>query len=110
MRESIDCSAELGRILVLLNRFNTYRLPYARQLEAKVNRGELLSEYDIRFLKKVFEECAHARRLCEKHPGYGSLVCRATSMYGDIMRKGLDNEHAATQRKATSGKATPAPQ
>ena len=67
MRQTMD-SAELGHILVLLNRFNTYRLPYARQLEIKVDRGELLSDYDMRFLKKVFEECAHARRLAEKHP------------------------------------------
>ena len=101
MRTFMDSSAELGHILVLLNRFNTYRLPYARRLDAKVNRGELLSQYDLRFLKKVFEECAHARRLAEKHPGYESLVSRATSLYADIIRKGLDNEHAATQRKAT---------
>jgi hypothetical protein len=101
MRQSMDSSAERGHILVLLNRFNTYRLPYARALDAKVDRGELLSDYDIRFLKKVFEECAHARRLAEKHPAYESLVSQATRLYGDIMRKGLDNEHAATQRKAT---------
>ena len=101
MRQPMDASAELGHILVLLNRFNTYRLPYARQLEAKVNRGELLSQYDLRFLQKVFEECAHARRLAEKHPRYENLVSQATSVYGDIMRKGLNNEHAATQHKAT---------
>lgn len=101
MRQSMDSSAELGLILALLNRFNTWRLPYARQLEAKVDRGELLSEHDIRFLKKVFEECARVRRLAEKHPRYECLISQATSMYGDIMRKGLDNEHAATQRKAT---------
>jgi hypothetical protein len=101
MRQTRDSSAELGHILVLLNRFNTHRLPYARQLQAKVDRGELLSDYDMRFLKKVFEECAHARRLAEKHPRYQSVVSRATSMYGDIMRKALDNEHAATQRKPT---------
>ena len=47
------------------------------------------------------EECAHARRLAEKHPRYESLVSQATSVYGDIMRKGLNNEHSATVRKAT---------
>lgn len=103
MRQTMDSSAELGHILVLLNRFNTYRLPYARQLQVKVERGELLSEYDMRFLKKVFEECAHARRLAEKHPRYASLVSQATRMYGDIMHKALDNEHAATRRNAGPG-------
>ena len=100
MRQPMDASAELGHILVLLNRFNTYRLPYARQLEAKVNRGELLSAYDLHFLKKVFQECADARRLVEKHPRYESLVSQATSVYSEIMRKGLHNEHA-TGRKDT---------
>jgi hypothetical protein len=101
MRHTMDNSAELGKILVLLNRFNTYRLPYARQLELKVDRGELLSEHDMRFLKKVFEECVHARRLAEKHPRYESLVSQATRLYGDIVRKGLENEQAAMLRKAT---------
>jgi hypothetical protein len=100
MRQPPDASAELGHILVLLNRFHQYRLPYARQLEAKVDRGELLSQYDLRFLQKVFEEGAHARRLAEKHSRYESLVSQATSVYGEIMRKGLNNEHAATQHKA----------
>jgi len=99
MRQTMDSSAELGTILVLLNRFNTYRLPYARQLQTKVDRGELLSEYDMRFLKKVFEECAHARRLAEKHPRYECLVSQATRLYPEIMRKGLNNECVATQRK-----------
>ena len=99
MRQTMDSSAELGHILVLLNRFNTYRLPYARQLDIKVDRGELLSDYDMRFLKKVFEECAHARRLAEKHPRYECLISQATSLYAEIMRKGLNNECVASQRK-----------
>ena len=95
---SRERDSELGVVLALLNRFNTYRLPYARQLKAKVDRGELLSEYDIRFLKAVFDESAQARRLAAKHAKYESLVSRATSLYGDIMRKGLENEETAAKR------------
>jgi hypothetical protein len=95
MRDSSrERNAELGVILVLLNRFNTHRLPYARQLMAKVDRGELLSDYDIRFLKTVFEESAQARRLAAKHAKYERLVSQATSLYGEIMRKSLENEVA----------------
>ena len=86
--------ADLGVILVLLNRFNTSRLPDARQLMAKVDRGEVLSDYDMRFLKTVFEESAQARRLAAKHAKYERLVSQTTSLYGEIMRKALANEAA----------------
>jgi hypothetical protein len=57
----------------------------------------LLSEYDIRFLQKVFEEGAQARRLAAKHAKYETLVSQATSLYGEIMRKGLENESNASK-------------
>ena len=83
---------ELGVIQVLLHRLNTYRMPYALELEAKVDRGERLSEFDTSFLKKVLEESKEARRLAAKHPEYEELVSKMTSLYSEIMRKGLENE------------------
>jgi hypothetical protein len=92
MRDSTRArTKELGVIQALLLRLNTYRLPYARQLEAKVNRGETLSDYDMRFLKKVIEEGAEARRLTAKHPSYGEIVSRMMDLYSEIMRKGAEN-------------------
>ena len=91
---------ELGVIQVLLHRLNTYRLPYARQLEAKVDRGECLSEYDTRFLKKVLEESAEARRLAAKHTKYEDLISKMTGLYAEIMRKGLENETKAKSERA----------
>jgi hypothetical protein len=46
-------------------------------------------------LKKVFEESAHARRLAERHAKYESQVSQATSLFSEIIRKGLENEQAA---------------
>lgn len=94
--------AELGAIQVLLHRFNTYRLPYALQLEAQVDRGERLSEYEIRFLKKVVEEGAHACRLAAKHAKYEAMVSQATSLFSEILRKALENERAASRRPSAS--------
>jgi hypothetical protein len=89
---------DLGVIVALLNRFSNDRLPYARQLKVKVDRGALLSPYDLRFLQRVFEESAHARRLAARHGKYESLVSQATSLYGEIVRKCLENEQAASKR------------
>jgi hypothetical protein len=96
---SKEREADLGVVLALVNRFNTYRLTYARQLRIKVDRGELLSAYDMRFLQRVFEESAQARRLAAKHAKYESLVSQATSLYSQIIRKGLEN--AAAKRQPT---------
>ena len=93
-----DRNAELGVIQVLLNRFSTYRLPYALQLKAHVDRGERLSEYEMRFLKKVVAEGAHACRLAAKHAKYEALVSQATSLFSEIMSKALENERAASQQ------------
>jgi hypothetical protein len=94
---SQERETDLGVILALVNRFYTYRVTYARQLGAKVDRGELLSPYDMRFLQRVFEESAHARRLAAKHAKYESLVSQATSVYSEITRKGLENAAAKRQ-------------
>ena len=90
-----DRNAELGVIQVLLSRFSSYRLPYALQLKAQVDRGERLSDYEMRFLKKVVEEGAHACRLAAKHEKYEDLVSQATTLFSEIMSKALDNEKRA---------------
>ena len=95
-------NAELGVIQVLLNRFSTYRMPYALQLKAQVDRGERLSEYEMRFLKKVVSEGAHACRLAAKHEKYEALVSQATSLFAEIMSKALENERAASKQPSAS--------
>jgi hypothetical protein len=90
-----DRRAELGVIQVLLHRFNSHRLPYALQLKAQVDRGERLSEYELRFVKKVIDESVHARRLAAKHSKYEDLVGQATSLFSEIMSKALENEKNA---------------
>ena|SRR5688572_18509334 len=90
---------DLGVVIALLNRLNTYRLPYARELKAKVDHGEILSAYDMRFLQRVFEESARARRLAVKHAKYEGLVTQATSLYSEIIRKGLANAATAHNRR-----------
>jgi hypothetical protein len=102
VRKPSDRNAELGVIQVLLHRFTTYRLPYALQLKAQVDRGERLSEYELRFVKKVVEESVRAHRLAAKHAKYQDLVSQATSLFSEIMSKALENEQAALQQQSST--------
>jgi|SoiMethySBSTD1v2_1073268.scaffolds.fasta_scaffold239221_1 hypothetical protein len=98
--ESRAKKKELGVIMALLDRLNTRRMPYAKQLKKRVDQGEPLSDFDMRFLKKVMEDSAEVRRLAAKHPQYQDIVTQMTTLYNDIMTKGTENE------KNKAGKGT----
>jgi hypothetical protein len=100
MRRHIsDRASELGVIQVLLNRFNNDRLPYALQLKAQVDRGQLLSEYELHFVKKMLEESQHASRLAARHMKYEALVGQAASLLSEIVSKALENERLCGSRQ-----------
>jgi hypothetical protein len=42
-----------GLIMVLLERFNKQRLPRALSLKKKVDSGELLDDYDHKYIKEL---------------------------------------------------------
>lgn len=90
-----DSPKDAGTIQVLLERLNTQRLPRALDLKSKVDRGERLEEHDMQFLKSVFEDAGSAQTLAAKHPEFQPLVARLISLYGEITRKGLENESKA---------------
>ncbi len=83
---------DAGTIAALMLRFKEYRLPRAKRLLEKVNGGEILSDDDIRFLKRVYNDGISTQPLIKKHPEYNGLVTRAIDLYTEIIARGLENE------------------
>ncbi|MEE8340445.1 MAG: hypothetical protein V3R56_09890 [Xanthomonadales bacterium] len=90
MMEKSDQDA--GTLAVLMLRFKEYRLPRAKRLLKKVNGGEILSDGDIRFLKRVYKDGITTQPLVKRHPEYDELITRALGLYTEIITKGLENE------------------
>lgn len=87
-----DSSHDAGVIQALLERLNTQRLPRALDLKDKVDAGEPLSEYDMRFLDEVLHDAHTIKPLVERHPEYQQLVARIIHLYKEITDKALENE------------------
>jgi len=85
-------SEDAGLIAVLIERFESERLPRALDLKEKVDQGETLNDIDIAFLEQVFADANKLGPLLERHNEYEKLVSQAVDLYKEITEKALENE------------------
>jgi hypothetical protein len=90
-----DSTIDSGTIQALLERLNTQRLPRALRMRDKVDRGEALDDYDLKFLNQVFEDAGLAQKLASENPELKSLVNKLIDLYHHITRKALENAQKA---------------
>ncbi len=83
---------DIGVIIALVNRFTEQRLPKVIAVKERVELGECLSEYDIKFLDEVLKDANRIMPLVDKHPEWQPLALRAISLYQEITEKALENE------------------
>jgi len=83
---------DAGAIAALMIRMKEIRLPRATRMLERVNRGEKLSDSDIQFLKRVYNDSRNSQPLVERHPEYHELISRTIGLYTEIINKGLENE------------------
>ncbi|MDN3653434.1 hypothetical protein QWY77_11840 [Thalassotalea ponticola] len=82
-----------GVIAVILKRFETERLPKVKKLQAKVDAGGVLDEYDIDFLEQVFDDAHQVMDVVKRHPEYSKLAKGILQMYNEIMAKSQANSN-----------------
>jgi len=85
---------DAGVLAVLVERFETQRLPRLQDLLTKVNGGEKLADYDLAFLQEVMADAASGKGLLERNPEYLALSSKVIGLYKEITEKALANEAA----------------
>ena len=90
-----DTSHDPGVIHALVERLNTQRLPRALDLKKKVDAGEKLGEYDMKFLESVFHDAETLKPLMNRNPEYQKLVANIIRLYKEIVDRAMENEKKA---------------
>lgn len=94
-----ESSKDVGVILALVERFQKERLPRALALKERIDKGELLSDFDIAFLEEVFQDSKRIQPLVDQHPEWQAIAARAMHLYKEIMDKASENEGAPSGGK-----------
>jgi len=81
-----------GMIMVLLERFNKQRLPRALALKKKVDSGELLDDYDHKYIKELQKDASQAMLIIERNPEYKELAAKIINMWNEIVEKDIENQ------------------
>ncbi|WP_295760116.1 hypothetical protein [Undibacterium sp.] len=82
----------LGRCLL------SQRLPMLLRIRERLNLGEVLSDYDIRFLRTGFSDAQNNMALLYQHPEYQPLSAELLRLYQEIMALAWQNESAREDR------------
>ncbi len=88
-------TASQGVITALLERLEKQRLPRLLSIQKRVDNGEVLSDFDLSFLKEVQVDASKIKPLLDEKPEYHSLVTKLIGLYKYIADKALEIEKRA---------------
>ena len=83
---------DIALMTVLLERFKKQRYPRAISLIEKVERGEVLSHFDLVFLKEVSDDIHNIQPLLDRQPDCQVIATKMINLCSEIAVKGLSNE------------------
>jgi len=94
-----DVSKDAGTKAVLAKRMVEERLPKALELKARIDKGGVLNELDLRFLEQVVTDANTIKPLMRDDPRVLEVAGRMMELYKEITTKALANEQARADGK-----------
>lgn len=79
-------------IAAALKRLNEFRLPRILSLKEKVDGGDVLSDYDLKFLRHVLDDARDLNPILERNPKYLELRDKALGLVHQVLDKGEENQ------------------
>lgn len=83
---------DYGVAITLAARFRKYRRPRVLHIKATLDRGERLSDADIRFLHQACSDTRRVLPAVARYPGCGKLVSKAAQLYLSVAQQAVANE------------------
>ena len=77
---------------MLLERFNKQRLPRLTSILEKVNKGQVMDQFDRQFIKEVETDNGEIRTLLDRNPEFEELATEALALLTEIMEKDIENK------------------
>ena len=91
---------ERGTVMALMKRASLRRIPRLMRIKKAVDGGARLTDYQISFLGKVFNDAQKAIPYYDHHPDLQELAVKMISLYHHITEQALRNEEANLHKKA----------
>ncbi|MGD9255559.1 MAG: hypothetical protein PVF23_07320 [Chromatiales bacterium] len=88
----MEFSEEEHVIELLIERFESERLPRLLSIHKRVNKGETLDDGDIAFLTHVIDDAQRNKSLIDRHPEWHNLCANVFFLYEEITAIALKNE------------------
>jgi hypothetical protein len=89
-----DVNNDKGVAAVLVERFESQRLPRALEMKSRVDKGATLTDADVAFLEDVMRDTRSIKALVERQPEWAALVSQVVDLYHQITTQALQNEKA----------------
>jgi hypothetical protein len=87
-------STEAAILTVLGKRLVEQRLPTLMRLKDRLDEGEVLTDYDIRFLQEAFTDAQNNKALIDHNPESQEISAQVLHLYKVIMDQATANENA----------------
>lgn len=84
--------ADIGLTIVILERLRTQRLPRVLNLQAKMERGDRLDDYDLKYLGEIMADARWVKPLFERNPELREIGVRMVSLCANVTARALENE------------------